>query len=295
MKPQTKAMLMGTFVVLAWSTVATAFKLALKGMSFYMLLLIASWTALVVSGLNLSIKREIIVTLNLLKERRVFLKSALQGFLNPFLYYLILFKAYSLLPAQIAQPLNHSWQIVLILLMIVVLKQRVRARQIVGVVISFTGIVVLSTNDSAAVEGSLSGLGIFLALASTLVWASYWLSRINSKEEPSRVLFLNFLFSTIYLTSLAPFVPIEIPSWISLTAALYTGVFEMGITFILWGMALNLATNKVALAQITYLSPALSLILIHFVLGENISSLTLIGLALIIGGLFLGNSNRNRD
>ena len=80
-----------------------------------------------------------------------------------------------------------------------------------------------------------------------------------------------------------------------MTAALYTGVFEMGITFILWGMALNLATNKVALAQITYLSPALSLILIHFVLGENISSLTLIGLALIIGGLFLGNSNRNRD
>ena len=34
------------------------------------------------------------------------------GFLNPFLYYIILFKAYSLLPAQEALSLNYTWPLV---------------------------------------------------------------------------------------------------------------------------------------------------------------------------------------
>ena len=35
------------------------------------------------------------------------------GLLNPVAYYLILFKAYTILPAQVAQPLNMIWPIVL--------------------------------------------------------------------------------------------------------------------------------------------------------------------------------------
>ncbi len=83
--------------------------------------------------------------------------------------------------------------------------------------------------------------------------------------------------------------PMELPSLKPFLAAVYVGCFEMGITFILWGKALNLATNRVTLAQITYLSPVLSLLLIHFILGESIGLLTITGLFFIMGGILLSN------
>src|SRR3989339_920325 len=155
MKNQTKALIMGGFVVLFWTTVATAFKIALADMSYIMLLLIASLTALLVSFGE-------IIRSGKLKEIAIFfkngssvLKGAMQGFLNPFLYYLILFKAYSLLPAQIAQPLNYSWQVVLIIMMALFFKQRLKWLQLVGVLVSFAGIIMLSANNAASADGKL--------------------------------------------------------------------------------------------------------------------------------------------
>ena len=40
------------------------------------------------------------------------------------LYYLILLKAYQLLPAQVAQPLNMIWPVILVFLSVPILKQK---------------------------------------------------------------------------------------------------------------------------------------------------------------------------
>jgi drug/metabolite transporter (DMT)-like permease len=61
-------------------------------------------------------------------SRTGYARSAMMGFLNPFLYYLILFKAYDLLPAQEAQPLNYTWGLVLPLLSVPLLGQRIGSR-----------------------------------------------------------------------------------------------------------------------------------------------------------------------
>ncbi|HBZ25920.1 MAG TPA: EamA family transporter [Rikenellaceae bacterium] len=289
MKNQTKALIMGGFVVLFWTTVATAFKIALADMSYIMLLLIASLTALLVSFGEILRSGKLKEIAIFFKNGSTVLKGAMQGFLNPFLYYLILFKAYSLLPAQIAQPLNYSWQVVLIIMMALFFKQRLKWLQLVGVLVSFAGIIMLSANNAASADGKLSLLGIILALGSAFIWASYWISKIDSKEDSSVSLFVNFLFGSLYLVVISLFIPMELPSLKPLLAAVYVGCFEMGITFILWGKALNLATNRVTLAQITYLSPVLSLLLIHFILGESIGLLTIAGLFFIMGGILLSN------
>lgn len=280
---------MGGFVVLFWTTVATAFKIALADMSYISLLLIASLTALLVSFGEILLTGKLALVRMFFSNRDMVLKGALQGMLNPLLYYLILFKAYSLLPAQIAQPLNYSWQVVLIIMMALVFKQKLKWQQLAGVMVSFAGIIILSANNSASADGKLSLLGIILALGSAFVWASYWISKIESKEDSSVSLFVNFLFGSLYLIVITLFIPMDIPSLKPFLAAVYVGCFEMGVTFILWGKALNIATNRVILAQITYLSPVLSLLLIHFILGENIVLLTVVGLVFIIGGILVSN------
>jgi len=289
MKNQSKALIMGGFVVFFWATVATAFKIALNEISNLQLLLIASSTALIVCFIELIRTKK----LNLLREsllsRSTIFRGAWQGLMNPFIYYLILFKGYSLLPAQIAQPLNFSWQIVLMILMAVFLKQKMHFNQVAGVLVSFSGIIILSLNNSADISGKLSIFGLGLIIASTIIWATYWLLKINEKQDSVIELFVSFLFGTIYLVVVSLFTPMEFPPLKPLLAGIYAGMFEMGITFILWSKALKLATNRVTLTQLIYLSPLLSLLLIHFILGEKIGVLTIAGLFLIIGGILISN------
>jgi drug/metabolite transporter (DMT)-like permease len=295
MKNQTRAMFMGGFVVLFWSTVATAFKIALDGMSFVTLLLIASLTALAVTFAEILRLGKTGELISFFKKRENIVKAALQGLLNPFLYYLVLFKAYALLPAQIAQPLNYSWQIVLLLMISIRFRRRLKWYQSIGIAVSFAGIAILSVNNSASPDGALSLVGVILALGSTFIWATYWLSKINSKEDSTLSLFTNFLFGSLYIAIPALFIPMELPALKPFLAAVYVGCFEMGFAFILWGKALNLAKNKLTLTQITYLSPVLSLIFIHFVLGEKIGVFTVMALILIISGIFISNLKKQSD
>lgn len=286
---QSRALILASFVVLFWSTVATAFKIALEEMHYTSLLLIASLTALTVAFIDLLFRKKLGEIVKIFRTRRTLWRGALMGFLNPFLYYLILFKAYSLLPAQIAQPLNYSWQVVLIIMISVFLKQKMKWFQILGIAVSFTGILLLSSNDAASVYGKLSLVGVLLALGSAFVWATYWMSKIDSDTDSSAALFINFLFGSVYLLCLLIFKDSDLPSLKGLAAGVYVGIFEMGLTFILWGKALNLATNRVTVTQLTYLSPVLSLFLIHFVLGESIGIITIAGLILIIGGILISS------
>ena len=289
MKNQSKALIMGGFVVFFWATVATAFKIALNEISNLQLLLIASSTALIVCFIELIRTKKLNLLGESLLSKSTIFRGAWQGLMNPFIYYLILFKGYSLLPAQIAQPLNFSWQIVLMILMAIFLKQKLHFNQVVGVLVSFSGIIMLSLNNSADISGKLSVFGLGLIIASTIIWATYWLLKINEKQDSVIELFVSFLFGTIYLVVVSLFTPMEFPPLKPLLAGIYAGMFEMGITFILWSKALKLATNRVTLTQLIYLSPLLSLLLIHFILGEKIGVLTVVGLFLIIGGILISN------
>jgi drug/metabolite transporter (DMT)-like permease len=65
------------------------------------------------------------------------------------------------------------------------------------------------------------------------------------------------------------------------------GLFEMGVTWMLWASALRAASNASRVGNLIFLSPLLSLVLISQVLGESIHPATLLGLALIVPGIVL--------
>ncbi len=71
--------------------------------------------------------------------------SALMGALSPFAYYLVLFKAYEMLPAQVAQPLNMVWPIVLVFLSVILLKQKISSKSFIALFISFIGVYFISS------------------------------------------------------------------------------------------------------------------------------------------------------
>ena len=222
-------------------------------------------------------------------KKRDYLFSALLGFLNPFLYYLVIFKAYSLLPAQMAQPLNMIWGIVLVLISIPILKQKVRLIDLVALLICFAGVVVIST------EGDLSGfqvknpLGVFLAVGSSLIWSFYWVLNVKDRRDPVVRLFLNFLFGFFFILLLNVFFifPLKVPALEGLIGAFYVGLFEMGLAFALWVKALKLSEAFVDVTILIYIVPFISFIFIHIFVGELIKVSSIVGAVFIVVGILI--------
>lgn len=284
MKDRNKSYMCAILVVFFWSTVSSAFKISLRYLSVTELLLYSSFFSIFILLLLLVIKKKIYLIKNL-KKKDIFL-SLFLGFLNPFLYYLVVLKAYSLLPAQQAQPLNLTWGIVLVIISIPLLGQKLRGKDIFAILISFIGVIAISTEGDFSLLKIKSPLGVSLAVGSSLIWAFYWLINMKDKLEPIVRLFLNFSFGFLYvLLWYILFSDFKTPAIEGILGSLYVGIFEMGVTFFLWITALKLSQRAVNVTILIYLIPFISFVFIHVFVGETILFSSVLGALLIVVGI----------
>ena len=201
---------------------------------------------------------------------------------------MILFKAYELLPAQEAQPLNYTWPIMISIFSVLFLKEKISLKIILGLVVSFTGVIVLATHGNIFTFKFNNLYGISLALGSSVIWASFWILKLKDKRSISVKLLSAFFYGTIFtLIYILFFEKFSIPQTKYLLGAVYVGFFEMGITFFLWMKGISLSNNQSKTSTLAYLSPFISLLFIAIILGEKILFSSIIGLILIISGIIV--------
>ncbi|WP_047049717.1 DMT family transporter [Vibrio mexicanus] len=282
-----RALGFGLSAVLLWSTVATAFKLTLAEFTPIQMLTVAS----IVSAVALI---AICFAQGKLSQlSTTFLSNpwyyVMLGLINPLAYYLILFKAYDLLPASQAQAINYSWAITLTLMAAVFLGQTIRKQDWIACGFSYFGVIVIATKGDILGLDFDSPAGVALALLSTLLWAGYWILNTKNKADPVIGVLLGFLVAIPFALGLSWY---EGESWSQITtqgwlAVTYVGLFEMGVTFVLWLSAMKLTANTARISNLIFASPFISLILLATIIGEQIHPTTLIGLVLIILGLVI--------
>mgnify|MGYP001042036404 CR=1 FL=1 len=286
MANQKQAMLFGLATVLLWSTVATAFKLSLREFTPVQMLVVACSASVVVMGLILVGQGRWHLVFSL--TRRQYIQSMGMGLINPCLYYFLLFGAFYRLPAQEAQPLNYTWALVLAYLSVPFLKQQLRRADVIAGLICYSGVVVIATRGDVLSLTFSNPLGVALAIGSTLVWASYWIIATRDTRDPVVGLFLNFLCGLPVIIVICALTDgFDFSVGVGLAAALYMGVFEMGIAFVLWSYAMKKAENTSRVSNLIFISPFLSLVFIYFILGEIILPSTYVGLVLIVAGLWV--------
>ncbi len=291
MNRQRKAYLCALSAVGLWSTVATASKLTLRHLTPAEVVFYAAAVSCLVL-LAILIQQKKLAGLRQLR-RREWLLSAGFGILNPFVYYLILFKAYDLLPAQQAQIINYTWAITLSLLAIPLLGQKVVGRQWLAILVSYAGVLVIATDGRPFSLHFDNPAGVALALLSTVVWALYWIFNTRDSREPVLGLFANFLCAlpciSLYLFCTEGF---RLPPLAGLAGAAYLGFFEMGLAFVLWLLAMKLTSSSARIANLIFIAPFSSLFFIHFLVGEEIVRSTLMGLVLVLAGLAIQSTVR---
>lgn len=336
MTRQNKAYVFAILAVLCWSTVASAFKLTLRHVDYLTLLFYSSCVSTVFLLAVLLVQGKAHLLLETVGAHRArnsqaarsrgkehkgaLLRSAANGFLNPFLYYVILFKAYSLLPAQEAQPLNYTWPLMLVLLSAPMLGEKIKPLSILALVISFFGVLVVSTHGDVLGLRFTNLPGAILAMGSAVVWALFWLTNVKDERDEVLKLFLNFLFGFLYIfvtllilsrleatagsghagantNALAPAASAagaaSFPPGLDVAGALgcaYAGIVEMGLAFILWLKALRLSEGTARVSNLIFLSPFVSLIFIRFIVGEGILPSSILGLGFIACGILIQGS-----
>ncbi|MDG1112291.1 MAG: DMT family transporter [Pseudomonadales bacterium] len=283
MASQPRAIGFALITLLMWSTVATAFKLTLAYASVLQTLAIASVVSSLVLLILVALSGRGAVLAGVFWDNWRF--TLLAGLLNPVIYYLILFEAYDRLPAQLAQPINLTWTIVLSLMAGFLLKQRIRGFDYAAALISYTGVLVIVSQGDLTRLLQADWIGVGLAIISTLIWAGYWTLNIRDQREPLIGMCLNFVIAAPVVLIVWWMVDGALPPLEGIAGGIYIGLFEMSLAFVCWSLALKSTDNAATISNLIFLSPFLSLQLIHLVLGEVIHWTTYAGLITIIVGI----------
>ncbi|HAA45901.1 MAG: hypothetical protein XD36_1197 [Halomonas sp. 54_146] len=288
MNQDRQAILYGIGAVALWSTVATAFKVALAWMSPLELMWLAALISWALMGALVIKRGEMPAAL-----RAGWKTAAWAGLMNPVAYYFVLFAAYDRLPGQEAMALNYTWALVMAFLAVPLLGQRLTRMDIVAGLVAYAGVWVIATRGEIFNVSFADPIGVVLALASTLLWALYWLLNARDPRPPLVGQWQNFSVGLPVLTLLLLLGPgWQWHGWPAFGAGVYVGLFEMGIAFILWQMAVQKVSRTAKVSNLIFLSPPVSLFLLFWVVGEPILPSTLMGLTLILLGLGLQNQQK---
>ena len=283
---QNKAYLFAGIAIFFWSTVATAFKLALEHLEPIQLVFYSTLFSVIVLFVIALIQGKI----GLIKSfsKPALMQCAFLGLLNPCLYYIILFKGYDILPAQDAMVINFSWPIMIVILSIPILKQKIDIKSFLSIIVCYIGVVVIASKGDVFSMQFENSLGVVYILITTVIWSLFWLFNTRNPNDSVVSLFLIFLFSLPYILIITYFSDsFVIPSLKGVIGSAYIGLFEMGISVVLWQSALKTSTTVSKVASLVFITPFLSLLTLHLVLKEDILASTIFGVILICLGLIL--------
>jgi len=287
-----RAVALALYTVLAWSTVATAFKLALRHGDVWSLVFFASLTSsLTLAGLLVARGSTGAVgcptgAVSRLRAMLSFAPRDLAGLANPVAYYLVLLAAYDRLDASAALALNYTWVLVLAALSVPLLRQPFTARLAWALGAGYLGVWVIASGGRLTTFAGIDAAGFALALASTVIWAGAWIFNTKAPGDALENLTRQFLVGTLASGALWMVFSRD-ASAPALAGAAYLGVMEMGLSFFTWLTALRLTRRASRLTALVFLSPVLSLVWIHLILGEPARLATWAGMGLILAGVAL--------
>ncbi len=241
-------------------------------------------SALVLGGLVIFQKKIKDLMKYTIKEYIIML---LLGFLGNYLYYVLLYGALEKTTASEGFILVYTWPILVLILSFVILKEEVTVKKLVGVIISFLGIIIITTKGDLVGFNLTNLSGDILALGGALVFALF--SVLGKKYNFDKIIsvFIYFLSALIFLIpTVSTYSQFVWPSSKVMPWIIYNGIFVNGVSYIFWFKALENGETHI-ISNLLYLTPFISLIYISIFLNEKILISSIIGLVIIVCGILL--------
>lgn len=215
------------------------------------------------------------------------------GFLGIFLYSGLYYYGLSQLTSQEACILNYLWPMMIVLFSALLLGEKVTVRTAAALLLSFSGVVVLTLGGEGHAEGDTL-LGTAACVTAALCYGLFCV--LNKRQNMDQTVMMVMAWGVTALCSLPVTLIMEERtelSWMQWGGLLWLGIFIDAVGYLWWAMALQRAKNSAAVANLAYFVPLLSLVVSAVTLGEELSSAALLALVLIMGGILLQNMRRH--
>ena len=279
--------------VLLWSTTATVSKLLLASLDSMQILLLSSLFSfiflLIINCINGSIKE-----IKKYKTKDYLIIFAL-GVIGIFLYDLFFYLGINAMQASQAFIINYLWPIMTVLFACIILKEKFTIRKIIAIIISFIGVIIVSSNGNLLSIEKSSLMGTIYCLLAALLYGLF--SALNKKQNynkyTSMMLFYfnSTIISLIYVIATKRFFVPELSQTLGL---LWIGIFTSAVAYTSWALALAKG-DTARISNIAYLTPFISLVWTGIVLKEKISFYSVLGLVIIVLGIFIQMKNKKEE
>lgn len=270
--------------IMFWSTVAVIVKLLLGGVNSFQVL----WISSLFAFLALLIFNVLTKNIKNLKNYKPkdYLISILIGIPGTFLYYVFYYTGTSMMAASQAFIINYLWPIMSVVFVCVFLKEKLTARQIVAISISFLGVVVVMGKELLSFNQNTL-FGALFCMTAAVCYGLFTGLNLKFNYDKRISMMLNYI-TTFVLTTIINTVSgdLFIPSLLQTVGFAWNGAMTMAASATLWFFALQ--TGKAAkISNLAYITPFLSLVWTSLILKEPITIYSVFGLMLIVFGILI--------
>ena len=268
-----------------WGTTATVSKLLLH-----------SYTTIQVLALASSIAALFLLAVNALKgnlkklrsyQPRDFLITSGVGLLGTFGYEMMLYMGIDRMFASQALIINYLWPMMAVVVSCILLKEKMTVRKVIAVIMSFVGVMIVTSNGSLSGFAGSSLEGALCCVLAAVFYGTFVACNKRLSYDPMVSMMIYYgqsaviAFTCVLLSGQIPAV-----NGMQLLGFVWIGVFCHAIGYVSWALAMKYGdTAKVA--NLAYITPFLAMVIAHFVLGDPITVWSVGGLIVIIAGIFL--------
>ena len=270
--------------ILFWSTIATISKLLLNTLNSYQVLMFSAFFA----GIALLIVNIFTGKIKTLKKYRLkdYLTILLICSPGTFFYYVFLYSGTAKMAASQAFIINYLWPIMSVVFACLILKEKITARKCIAFALSFIGVLTVAGNELLNFN-SQTLIGVALCVLAAVSYGAF--CALNRKWDYDYNLsmmlsfFCSFILTVVINVIMSKTLDVGLPQILGFA---WNGFFVMALATVTWALALKHGgTAKVS--NLAYITPFLSLVWTFIVLKEPIRPLSVIGLVIIVVGIFI--------
>ncbi len=231
-------------------------------------------------------------------DKKDFGLFAVSALLNPFLYFLGENFGLSLVPASLSSIIVATIPLFAPFAAYYFFKERLQPVNLAGLILSFTGLLIIIVNKDFEITANPWGILFLFGAVFSAVFYSIVLKKLTFKYKPLTIITWQNLIGSVYF--LPFFLVFEwkrfsaiIPGVDTISSLLMLGIFASSVAYVLFAYIVN-RLGVIKSSLYTNIIPVFTSLFAFFILGETFTNQKIIGMAVVIAGVFLSETGSRK-